>query len=350
MIANKLSQRLAHSSNHNTPMNIYVSDKGLNESHSFALSAENCTRVSRAQLYLLNKGHALISCQRGKHLHSDTYSDFIGTVKNKFESLKFLNCRFCSFQNPTDSVLCATCFGVLHDACTAKYVSSINGDTTYITKETHLLIENTLNLIMTAIDDVMVKRTDGFLLIRPPGHHSNMKEYRGFCFLNNVHAAYEYLKNVHHIVKVCILDYDVHHGNGTQELVYNNENVLFVDIHRYGDSFYPKTGSVDENNNHVVNIPLEKGSDEDCYISAFENIIHSKVDAFDPDVILVSCGFDAHEKDPMGGMHLKSTSYGLFHKLLKRHSKPILYFLEGGYEPNIIGECVHEIVQVAHQL
>jgi acetoin utilization deacetylase AcuC-like enzyme len=196
---------------------------------------------------------------------------------------------------------------------------------------------------------MILKNTDSFLILRPPGHHSDMDINQGYCLINNVYIGVKYLKEVIGINKIAIIDWDVHHGNGTQKLFYKDNTVLFIDIHRYGNGFYPKTGAESEIGddigiNYTVNIPLNKNSDETIYLDKFNTIIIPKLQDFNPEIIVVSCGFDAHKNDPIGGMCLESSSYKKFHKLLKQLDKKQIYFLEGGYDKNIVLECILQIV------
>ena len=181
-----------------------------------------------------------------------------------------------------------------------------------------------------------------FILCRPPGHHSDNINPSGFCLVNNMYFAVDYLRKYMKTGKIVIIDWDVHHGNGTQKLFYDDKSTLFIDLHR--DNFYPYTGKKEETGyGYTINIPLEKGSNEDIYINCFNNIIIPSIEKFNPDWIMVSCGFDAHKNDPIGGMLLESTSYGKFHNLIKNLNKPITYLLEGGYNTNSIMESILEM-------
>ena len=185
-----------------------------------------------------------------------------------------------------------------------------------------------------------------FILSRPPGHHSNNESPSGFCLINNMYMAVDYLKHLNSNYKIAIVDWDVHHGNGTQKLFYHRDDILFIDIHR--DNFYPYTGFKEEIGEGKgigfnINIPLEKGSDEKVYINCFNTIIVPALNTFNPDWIMVSCGFDAHINDQMGGMKLESSSYGKFHTILQKLGKPITYMLEGGYNDDSICSSIKEI-------
>lgn len=322
-------------------MKIYVSNLELNAGHTFDISCENSARVSKVVSYLTNIGYPLtFAC-----FNQSGYDDLIDKTKQTFDSIQTRNCEYCSFTNDINTNTCKMCGNTSFNVI--KYTSQ-DGDTTYVTKWTHLLLRDAVNLIQTALEAVIKSENleHAFLLMRPPGHHSNMKQPRGFCFLNNVYIASSMCLSKLGVSKLCIIDWDVHHGNGTQELVMNNDCILFIDIHRHGGNFYPQTGSVHENNKHVINIPLESGSGESEYLKAFQNIIVPKMTAFGPQVILVSCGFDAHYRDPLGGMKLQTSSYAKFHSLLLEFHTPLVYFLEGGYDPDVIGECIHDITKI----
>jgi len=145
-----------------------------------------------------------------------------------------------------------------------KIIGDVEGDTTYLNEKSYQSIEGCVETIMFGIDRLMKnsKQTMEFLLIRPPGHHSNMIQCSGFCVINNIWYGANYLQSKYQIKKIAIVDYDVHHGNGTHELFYNSK-ILFIDIHRYDGIFYPKTGNTNEIGtgegiNYTVNIPMEK--------------------------------------------------------------------------------------------
>ena len=191
--------------------------------------------------------------------------------------------------------------------------------------------------IITAIDGVQNKEfKNAFCAVRPPGHHAEKEKAMGFCIYNNVAVGANYLIEKYKYKKIAIIDFDVHHGNGTQDIFYDNEKVLYVSTHQY--PYYPGSGSNKENGkfNNVLNIPLEAGTTSEVYLNAYENVL-TKIKQFKPEFLLFSAGFDAHIDDPLAQMRLSTED---FYKITKRtleYSKSfcngrVVSILEGGYD------------------
>ena len=191
--------------------------------------------------------------------------------------------------------------------------------------------------IITAIDGVQNKEfKNAFCAVRPPGHHAEKDKAMGFCIYNNVAVGANYLIEKYKYKKIAIIDFDVHHGNGTQDIFYDNEKVLYVSTHQY--PYYPGSGSHRENGkfNNVLNIPLEAGTTSEVYLNAYENVL-TKIKQFKPEFLLFSAGFDAHIDDPLAQMRLSTED---FYKITKRtleYSKSfcngrVVSILEGGYD------------------
>ena len=191
--------------------------------------------------------------------------------------------------------------------------------------------------IITAIDGVQNKEfKNAFCAVRPPGHHAEKEKAMGFCIYNNVAVGANYLIEKYKYKKIAIIDFDVHHGNGTQDIFYDNEKVLYVSTHQY--PYYPGSGSNEENGkfNNVLNIPLEAGTTSEVYLNAYENVL-TKIKQFKPEFLLFSAGFDAHIDDPLAQMRLSTED---FYKITKRtleYSKSfcngrVVSILEGGYD------------------
>ena len=191
--------------------------------------------------------------------------------------------------------------------------------------------------IITAIDGVQNKEfKNAFCAVRPPGHHAEKDKAMGFCIYKNVAVGANYLIEKYKYKKVAIIDFDVHHGNGTQDIFYDNEKVLYVSTHQY--PYYPGSGSNKENGkfNNVLNIPLEAGTTSEVYLNAYENVL-TKIKQFKPEFLLFSAGFDAHIDDPLAQMRLSTED---FYKITKRtleYSKSfcngrVVSILEGGYD------------------
>ena len=197
--------------------------------------------------------------------------------------------------------------------------------------------------IITAIDGVQKKEfKNAFCAVRPPGHHAEKEKAMGFCIYNNVAVGANYLIEKYKYNKIAIIDFDVHHGNGTQNIFYDNEKVLFISTHQY--PYYPGSGSEKEkgNFNNVLNIPLEAGTSAEKYLNAYENVLN-KVREFKPEFLLFSAGFDAHIDDPLAQLQLSSED---FYKITKRTleiSKSfcngnVVSILEGGYDLKALQE------------
>ena len=191
--------------------------------------------------------------------------------------------------------------------------------------------------IITAIDGVQNKEfKNAFCAVRPPGHHAEKDKAMGFCIYNNVAVGANYLIEKYKYKKIAIIDFDVHHGNGTQDIFYDNEKVLYISTHQY--PYYPGSGSNEENGkfNNVLNIPLEAGTTSEVYLNAYENVL-TKIKQFKPEFLLFSAGFDAHIDDPLAQMRLSTED---FYKITKRtleYSKSfcngrVVSILEGGYD------------------
>ena len=199
--------------------------------------------------------------------------------------------------------------------------------------------------IIAAIDGVQSKEfQNAFCAVRPPGHHAEKNKAMGFCIYNNVAVGAQYLLDKYKLNKVAIVDFDVHHGNGTQDIFYNNEKVLYISTHQY--PFYPGTGGDNEKGkyNNIFNIPLPAGTTSEEYLNAYEFVL-KKLKEFKPEFILFSAGFDAHENDPLAQFQLKSKD---FYELTKRTlslaksccNGKVVSILEGGYDLNALKESV----------
>ena len=197
--------------------------------------------------------------------------------------------------------------------------------------------------IITAIDGVQKNEfKNAFCAVRPPGHHAEKEKAMGFCIYNNVAVGANYLIEKYKYNKIAIIDFDVHHGNGTQNIFYDNKKVLFISTHQY--PYYPGSGSEKEKGdfNNVLNIPLEAGTSAEMYLNAYENVLN-KVREFKPEFLLFSAGFDAHIDDPLAQLQLSSED---FYKITKRTleiSKSfcngnVVSILEGGYDLKALQE------------
>jgi acetoin utilization deacetylase AcuC-like enzyme len=198
--------------------------------------------------------------------------------------------------------------------------------------------------IITAIDGVIEKKyKNAFCAVRPPGHHAEKDKAMGFCIYNNVAVGATYLIEKFNFKRVAIIDFDVHHGNGTQDIFYDNEKVLYISTHQF--PYYPGSGSEREKGkfNNVFNLPLEAGTNSEQYLNAYDYAL-DKLKEFKPEFILFSAGFDAHKNDPLAQLKLETED---FYTLTKRtlqlgkeyNNGQVVSILEGGYDLNALRDC-----------
>ena len=203
--------------------------------------------------------------------------------------------------------------------------------------------------IIAAIDGVEQKKyKNAFCCVRPPGHHAEKEKAMGFCIYNNVAVGANYLIKKYGYKKIAIIDFDVHHGNGTQDIFFDNKNVLYVSTHQY--PYYPGSGSEKEvgKYNNILNIPLKAGTTGDEYLNAYENVL-KKIQEFKPEFLLFSAGFDAHDNDPLAQLKLNSEDFYLITQRTLQISKSfcngnIVSILEGGYDLKALQESTQRHV------
>ncbi len=189
---------------------------------------------------------------------------------------------------------------------------------------------------------------NGFALSRPPGHHAERGMALGFCLFNNVAIAARYLQRTHGVDKVLILDFDVHHGNGTQHTFEEDPSVMYASIHQY--PYYPGTGAASETGigrgaGATVNCPVPSGAGDEDYVQAFEERIIPAANAFGPEFVILSAGFDAHAADPLAQIRVSTECFGWMTErimeLAGRHAGGrVLSMLEGGYNVEVLPRCV----------
>ena len=203
---------------------------------------------------------------------------------------------------------------------------------------------------IAAADDLLNNNNRIFCGVRPPGHHAEIKKFPfGFCFVNNVAVCARYLQNKYNVNKIAIIDFDVHHGNGTQDIFYNDNSVAYASIHQ--SPLFPGTGFEDEKGvGNIFNAPIKEGTNSKEYHEIFESKILDKIDKFKPEIILISAGFDAHYRDPLAQINLESEDFYLITKkiveLASVHSRGrIISFLEGGYDLIALNESIKEHIK-----
>ena len=230
----------------------------------------------------------------------------------------------------------ATYVNLVKNSFPTKGFSSLDGDT-IISPGSKEAIFDAAGSIIAAIDGVQNNEfKNAFASVRPPGHHCNQNKAAGFCILNNIAIGAKYLLNKYKYKKIAIIDFDVHHGNGTQDIFYENESVLFISTHQY--PYYPGSGSEQEKGkfNNIYNIPLPAGTNSEEYFDAFEHAL-KKLREFKPEFVLISAGFDAHKDDPLAQIKLETEDfYNITKRILETSKKhcngKVVSILEGGYD------------------
>ncbi|KFM80510.1 Histone deacetylase 6, partial [Stegodyphus mimosarum] len=226
-------------------------------------------------------------------------------------------------------------------------------DSVYICQETYdAAVAACGNLLQTV--DAVAKRIcqNGFALIRPPGHHADAQNASGFCIFNSVAIAAKYLLTQYNMQRILIVDWDIHHGNGTQRIFYDNKNVLYISLHLYDGDFFPASPEADfaavgsgEGEGYNINIPFNCVTSNGDYLAAFFHVILPIAYEFCPDFVLVSAGFDAVQDDPLGGCYVTPPCFGVMTKLLSSLSGgKIVLALEGGYNVENTSEAVFHCI------
>jgi acetoin utilization deacetylase AcuC-like enzyme len=214
---------------------------------------------------------------------------------------------------------------------------AIDADTT-MSPGTYEAVMRGIGAAVQAVDEVMTgKVKNAFSAMRPPGHHAERTRAMGFCFYNNAAIAVRHAQTAHGAERVAIVDWDVHHGNGSQDIFWSDPSVMYSSTHQM--PLYPGTGAVSERGDHdtIVNAPLSPGDGGDVFREAFETVILPRIAKFGPDLILISAGFDAHWRDPLANLNLTEADFGwatvkLMELAEKRCQGRIVSVLEGGYD------------------
>ena len=268
-----------------------------------------------------------------EHLKKIQSKNLIWKKPKKFD-LKYL--EYAHDKNYLDSVV---------KSFPEQGLNFLDGDT-IVSPGSKDATKDAVGSILAAIDGVMNKDfKNAFCAVRPPGHHAEKKKAMGFCVYNNIAVGAYYLLEKYNLSKVAIIDFDVHHGNGTQNIFYNNSNVLYISSHQY--PYYPGSGAANDkgNKDNILNVPLKAGTQTHEFFNAYENIF-KKLKAFKPQFILLSAGFDAHKDDPLAQINLESKDYYTLTKRIMSLAKElcgdkVVSILEGGYDLNALKESVN---------
>ena len=220
---------------------------------------------------------------------------------------------------------------------------------TYVSPDSYEAALYASGALLTAIDLVMDKKRDNaFCLVRPPGHHATPTKAMGFCLFNNVAIAAKYIQSEYNLDRIAIIDWDVHHGNGTQDAFYDDPSVLYFSMHKY--PFYPGTGAKEETgigsgSGFTINIPLSYNIEPQEYLEIFDEILKKRIKRFNPQFVLISSGFDAYRLDPISGLSLEASDFNALTKLTRNIADDccegrIVSCLEGGYHLLDLPKCI----------
>jgi len=225
---------------------------------------------------------------------------------------------------------------------------------TYTSPDTYEVALLSAGAAVDAVERVMGgSHKRAFVLSRPPGHHAEHDRAMGFCFFNNVAVAAAHARALG-ARRVAIVDYDVHHGNGTQHIFEHDADVLYISTHQF--PYYPGTGAASEvgygaGAGRTVNLPLELGATDEDFKQVFDEVVMPVLQQFEPDIVLVSAGFDAHERDPLGQMRVTTAGFAAMTAALRAFADRccegrLVAITEGGYDLRALGECCRTVVDV----
>jgi acetoin utilization deacetylase AcuC-like enzyme len=222
-----------------------------------------------------------------------------------------------------------------------------------ISSQTYKAALHAVGSVLDAALEVAERRLDNaFCAVRPPGHHAEFDSAMGFCFFNNIALAAEFLSREMGFQRVLIVDFDVHHGNGTQHFFEERADIFYVSMHQDPRTCYPGTGFAEERGRGVgtgytLNVPVPPGMEDAEYLQSFYTEVEPKLKEYNPDFVLISAGFDAHRDDPLASLNLTESTFRELSFELKRLAEQtaggrILSMLEGGYDLNALSSCVKE--------
>lgn len=240
---------------------------------------------------------------------------------------------------------------LVHDVPYLQHIAALSGQPamldadTYMSPESDRIARLAAGAAVQAVERAFNERRAVMALVRPPGHHAERGRAMGFCLYNNVAVAAAAMR-VRGVGRIAVVDVDVHHGNGTQAMFYDHPEVLYVSTHQY--PFYPGTGAAEETGTaegagFTVNIPMEAGATDDDYDLVYREIVLPILEQFRPELLLISGGFDAHERDPLASMRMTTSGYARALRRLKEVAAPhgaVALVTEGGYELTALAECL----------
>jgi len=313
---------------------MYILTGTLHHYHSIDVSSENKKRVDIPIQKLLEENYTI---------------NFISTTMTPKLTFKWKYirknkcCPTCTLMsNEKYCPMCNTSLNTYY-----SYVSSVIGDTTYISENSEIAVINTINVIEAGIDRLVSKNENIFLIIRPPGHHcydtgdNDTNTCNGFCLINNIIYGIKYLQTMKPLSKITIIDWDAHRANGTQSQVIKMNNVILFDM--FEEKIFPYDENVKDDK--IIQYPMSKHMNKEDYKSIFDKII-SEIIKISPDYIFISCGFDAHKDDNMSNLNFDNDLYAYFSKKLNNIGLPTIYFLEGGYVPDIVYSNIKSIIDI----
>ena len=289
------------------------------------------------------------------HNTGDGHPEKIDRVTAIIENFKRIDNKNLVWEKPNEfdeSLLITThssdYIKMVNDSFPKNGFNFLDGDT-IVSPGSKDATKDAVGSIIAAIDGVEQKKyKNAFCCVRPPGHHAEKEKAMGFCIYNNVAVGANYLIKKYGYKKIAIIDFDVHHGNGTQDIFFDNKNVLYVSTHQY--PYYPGSGSEKEvgKYNNILNIPLKAGTTGDEYLNAYENVL-KKIQEFKPEFLLFSAGFDAHDNDPLAQLKLNSEDFYLITQRTLQISKSfcngnVVSILEGGYDLKALQESTQRHV------
>ena len=239
----------------------------------------------------------------------------------------------------------------LQDSVPENGFKSLDGDT-HISSGSLTAAYRAAGGVLRAVDLVLSgEAKNAFVAVRPPGHHAETQKAMGFCLFGNIALGVKHALDFHGLKRVAVIDFDVHHGNGTQEILWDNRNVLFISTHQM--PLWPGSGAHLESGKHqnILNIPIQANTDGFTFRTKFDEIILPRLDAYKPEILLISAGFDAHYKDPLANIDLRTEDYEwITHRLCDIADKyadgRVISSLEGGYNLAALADSVAIHVKV----